>query len=196
MPKTKNVKKSAAAAAKSIRAVLKASGDVFMSVQAAKGNGNFILKTAKGKEVRCGRISRGLRISVGQIVVTEGEHSLGVEVIGVIGDRAEAERMVRKGVLPAEVLMAAVAVGSFEEAASAELDDLFERRPASEGVALGAGGEIMARSMKDQRAMAASDAAIAARVAALLGGKEAKEAKPVAVEGDEDEEEEVDLGDL
>ena len=90
MPKTKNVKKAAAATAKSIRAVMKASGDVFMSVQSALGNGAFNLKTAKGKVVRCGRISRGLRISVGQIVVTEGEHSLGVEVIGVIGDRAEA----------------------------------------------------------------------------------------------------------
>lgn len=195
MPKTKNVKKAAAATAKSMRAVMKASGDVFMSVQAAKGNGNFILKTAKGKEVRCGRISRGLRISVGQIVVTEGEHSLGVEVTGVIGDRAEAERMVRKGIMPAEVLMAAVAVGSFEEAASAELDDLFERRPASEGVALGLGGEGVARSLKDQRSMAASDAAIAARVAALLGGG-AKAKEPKEGGSEEEEEEEVDLGDL
>lgn len=196
MPKTKNVKKAAAAETKSIRAVMKASGDVFMSVQSAKGNGNFVLKTAKGKEVRCGRISRGLRISVGQIVVTEGDHALGVEVTGVIGDRAQAERMVRKGIMPAEVLLAAVAVGSFEEAASAELDDLFERRPASEGVALGGGGEAVARSMKGQRAMAASDAAIAARVAALLSGGGAAEKPAVRIEGDEEEEEAVDLEDL
>lgn len=196
MPKTKNVKKAAAATAKSIRAVLKASGDVFMSVQSAKGNGNFILKTAKGKEVRCGRISRGLRISVGQIVVTEGEHSLGVEVIGVIGDRAEAERMVRKGVLPAEVLAAAVAVGSFEGAASAELDDLFEARPASEGVALGCGMGGEARSLKDQRSMAASDAAIAARVATLLSGGGGAAKPVVRAEGEEEAEEAVDLEDL
>jgi hypothetical protein len=196
MPKTKNVKKAAAATAKSIRAVMKASGDVFMSVQSAKGNGNFVLKTAKGKEVRCGRISRGLRISVGQIVVTEGDHALGVEVIGVIGERAEAERMVRKGIMPAEVLLAAVAVGSFEAASSAELDDLFERRPASEGVALGGGGEGVARSMKDQRAMASSDAAIAARVAALLGGGGSAEKPAVRIEGDEEVEEAVDLEDL
>jgi len=178
MPKTKNVKKAAAATAKSIRAVLQASGDAFMSVQAALGNGGFNLKTAKGKVVRCGRISRGLHISVGQIVVTEGERGardeLGVEVIGVIGDRAEAERMVRKGVLPAEVLAAAVAVGSFEGAME-ELDDLFEARPASEGVALGGGMGGEARSLKDQRAMASSDAAIAARVAALLAGGGAAE---------------------
>ena len=196
MPKTKNVKKAAAATAKSIRAVMKAAGDVFMSVQAALGNGAFNLKTAKGKVVRCGRISRGLRISVGQIVVTEGDHALGVEVTGVIGDRAEAERMVRKGLLPAEVLAAAVAVGSFEAASSAELDDLFERRPASEGGALGCGGEAVARSMKDQRAMAASDAAIAARVATLLGGGGSAEKPAVRIEGDEEAEEAVDLEDL
>lgn len=176
MGKTKNIKKSAAAAAKSIRAVAMAvkamadGADVFMSVQSAKGNGNFILKTSKGKEVRAGRISRGLRISVGQIVVTEGDHSLGVEVTGVITDRHEAEQLVRTGKMPAEVLAAAVAVGSIETGASADLDDLFEPATSYSGVALGSsmGGE--GRSLRDQRAMAATEGAIAARVATLLGG--------------------------
>jgi len=171
MPKTPSVKKNAAAQFQSIKAVMAASaGDArytFMSVQSAKGHGYFTLRSAAGREVRGtprGLFTSGsMRISAGQIVVVEGDPSLGVEIVGVIGERHAAEQLVRKGRMPREVLASAVSAGSVS-GVLAEEDDLFEKpeETASDAVADVRGG------VKAARAMAASRDAISSRVAQLL----------------------------
>ena len=157
---SKNSKRAAAGVIKSMRATLRAEPEAFMSVFRALGNGSFTLRNAKGKEVRVGRISKGLRISVGQIVVTEGNHDLGVEITGVIQDRFDAEQLVSKGKMPASVL--AQATG---DDATAELDDLFEAAPQAMSSAI----EPTRGGRKAQREAEATQVAIQARLAQLMG---------------------------
>ena len=128
MPKSVNIKKSAAAQAQSIRAIQKVlkSGDsgAWMSVQKALGNGYFLLRNKDGRETRgtprglftCGN----MRISVGQIVVVEGDMKIGVEIVGAVRERREAEQYAQKGQMPKEVLNSAVKEEDFFEAAEAE----------------------------------------------------------------------------
>lgn len=124
-----NIKKSAAAQAQSIRAIQKAlkSGEpnAWMSVQKALGNGYFLLRNKDGREGRGtprGLFTTGnMRISVGQIVVVEGDLRLGVEIVGAIQQRREAEQYVKSGHLPREVLVSAVGMDDAKEE-----DDFFE----------------------------------------------------------------------
>jgi len=165
-PKRQNINKKAAAELQSQRAVQKAAPEAFLSVQSTKGNGFFTLRSAKGVEVRgtprglftCG----SMRISVGQIVVVEGDAKLGVEIVGVIQERHEAEQMVKKGRFPREVLTAAIGAGNIEGGPAEELDDLFEE--AEEGEAYAEEGG------KKGRRQAEAAAAIRARVELLSGG--------------------------
>ena len=177
MPKTKNVKKAAAATAKSSRAVLKASGDVFMSVQSTKGDGYFRVRMADGIELtgtpRGLFTSGSMRISVGQIVVLEGvpadikfcrgrERAIPYEIVGVIQERREAEQFVRKGKLPREVLAHALSAGNFEEAVAPELADLFEAPTEAD--------DVFEEGGKKGRRQAEAAAAIRARVELLEAG--------------------------
>ena len=169
MPKSVNVKKSAAAQAQSIRAIQKAikSGEpgAWMSVQKALGNGYFLLRNSEGREIRgtprglftCGN----MRISVGQIVVVEGNPKIGVEIVGAIQQRREAEQYARKGQMPREVLAAAVGVGAEEVD---EEDDFFESGAVDEPEPSG--------GLKEQRAAAETRSAISSRVALLLANDE------------------------
>jgi len=168
MPRDINIKKVAAAKVKSGRVILRCAPEAFMSVQSAKGNGCFILRTKEGKDVRAGRISRGVRISVGQIVVTEGDHDLGVEVTAVISERHEAEELVREGRMPAEVLRAAIGAGSIEGSFETALEDLFEAPEpgANAEVEPSRGG---ARARREAEAVQRS---IASRMAAIMAGGE------------------------
>jgi hypothetical protein len=175
MPKTKskNIAKASAAKFQCSLAINKALPEQFLSVQRSQGNGFFTLRTAKGKDVRGtprGLFTAGtMRISVGQIVVVEGDHKIGVEIVGVVADprvSREARDLVRAGKMPAEVLAMATSAGAVCEAPSSDLDDLFEAPAAGDCLEqAGARG-----GMKAQRAMAAADAAIAVRVATLLAG--------------------------
>jgi hypothetical protein len=166
MPKSVNVKKSAAAQAQSIRAIQKAikNGEpaAWMSVQKALGNGYFLLRNSEGREIRgtprglftCGN----MRISVGQIVVVEGNPKIGVEIVGAIQQRREAEQYVRKGQMPREVLASAIGVGAEE---TEEEDDFFES-------AADADEPEVTGGLKEQRAAAETRSAISSRVALLL----------------------------
>lgn len=169
MPKRQNISKAAAAQLQSTRAVQKAAkgAGVFMSVQRGLGNGFFTLRTEKGVEVRgtprglftCG----SMRISVGQIVVVEGDAKLGVEIVGVIQELREAEQLVRKGAMPAAVLAHANAAGNLESACAPDLDDLFEAAPVSASALSEEGG-------KKGRRQAEVAASIRARVELLAAG--------------------------
>ena len=169
MGKSVNIKKSAAAQAQSFRAIQKALKNdepgAWMSVQKALGNGYFLLRNKDGREGRgtprglftCGN----MRISVGQIVVVEGDLKLGVEIIGAIQQRREAEDYVKSGRLPVEVLVSAVAMGGAVEAV--DEDDFFEEA-AAEDAPEARGG------LKEQRAAAETRRTISARAAMLIGG--------------------------
>jgi len=171
MPKKPSVKKNAAAEFQSIKAIrAAATGDAryaFMSVQSAKGNGYFMLRTAMGRDVRGtprGLFTSGsMRISAGQIVVVEGDAALGVEIVGVMSDRHDCEQLVRKGRMPREVLASAISAGGVSGGV-AEEDDLFEK---ADEVVSGAVADCRG-GMVASRAMAASRAAVSSRVAQLL----------------------------
>ena len=166
MPKSLNIKKSAAAQAQSIRAIQKVlkSGDAgaWMSVQKALGNGYFLLRNKDGRETRgtprglftCGN----MRISVGQIVVVEGDMKIGVEIVGAVRERREAEQYARKGQMPKEVLNSAMSIGGSLD--PVEEEDFFEAPEAEE--------EVRGKRSDD------TQNAISSRVAMLLSGTEAE----------------------
>lgn len=201
--KTKNVKKGAAALTQSILALRTAvdrmkkghtdAGD-FYSVQKSVGNGSFVLRNAKGAEIR--GVPRGLftsgsmRISAGQIVLAMGDPKLGVEIMAVIQDRSEAKSLMREGVMEAAVFNSAQSAGVMA-VAEEEDEDLFDRSEEAGG-SLGAGAERVARSMGEQRAAAATQRTIEARVQRLLGGG----GSSAEVEDDKKELPVVDLEDL
>ena len=167
MPKKCNTKKSASAQFQCLKAIKSAAegsgGLVFASVQSAKGNGYFTLRLAEGKEARGtprGLFTSGsMRISVGQIVVASGSQKNGMEIVGVIQDRATAEELVASGAMPAEILGGAYSAGGILETVE---DDLFE---ASEEVA--EAPEVRG-GVKGQRAFADARRSIAARLESLI----------------------------
>jgi len=203
MAKGKNIAKCTAAKVQNAQALVKAVPEQFLSVQRRLGNGYFTLRTAKGKDVRGtprGLFTSGtMRIAVGQIVIVEkGDQTVGVEIIGVVGDPRESREpraYVRAGRFPAEVLAMAASAGAVDGGGVAsELDDLFEA-PAQEAAEM---PEVRG-GIKAQRAAAATDAAIASRVAALMaggGGESVSAARSLMAEGIEVEEVAVDLEDL
>ena len=169
MPKKCNTKKSASAQFQCIKAIKSAAegqgGLVFASVQSAKGNGYFTLRLAEGKEARGtprGLFTSGsMRISVGQIVVASGSQKNGMEIVGVIQDRATAEELVAEGAMAPEILGGAYSAGGITETVE---DDLFEA-PEEEVEALEGGGR---GGVKGQRAFADARRSIASRLEALI----------------------------
>jgi translation initiation factor IF-1 len=183
MPKKINTKKSASAQFASIKAIQRAaageSSVLFASVQGAKGNGYFRVRTAEGVELTGtpqGKFTSGtMRISAGQIVVLEGvpadiktglarARTIPYEIVGVVQERHVAEQLVKRGELAREVLRDATSAGVFATP-EAEEDDLFEaaEAPESEEAADVRGG------VRDQRKAADARRAVAARVELLLG---------------------------
>jgi translation initiation factor IF-1 len=183
MPKKINTKKSAAAQFASIKAIQRASagegGLLFASVQGSRGNGYFRVLLQDGVELTGtpqGKFTSGtMRISAGQIVVLEGVpadikkalprvRAMPYEIVGVVQERHVAEQLVKKGSMPREVLVSATSAGNISGVPEEE-DDLFEAAEAPEG-----GAEAdMRGGVKEQRKMAESRAAVAARVEVLLG---------------------------
>lgn len=184
MPKKINTKKSASAQFASIKAIQRAAAGestvLFASVQGAKGNGYFRVRTADGVDLTGtpqGKFTSGtMRISAGQIVVLEGvpadiktglarARTIPYEIVGVVQERHVAEQLVKRGELAREVLRDANSAGAMETVAE-EVDDLFEAAeaaPEGEAVADVRGG------VREQRKAADARRAVAARVELLLG---------------------------
>jgi translation initiation factor IF-1 len=185
MPKKINTKKSASAQFASIKAIQRAAAGestvLFASVQGAKGNGYFRVRTADGVDLTGtpqGKFTSGtMRIAAGQIVVLEGvpadiktglarARTIPYEIVGVVQERHVAEQLVKRGELAREVLRDANSAGTFDAAPAEELDDLFEAAeaaPEADAVADVRGG------VRDQRKAADARRAVAARVELLLG---------------------------
>ena len=163
-----NVSKSAAAMHQCNKAIKSAAEGVaglqFYSVQKALGNAFFSLRNAEGKEIR--GTPRGLftcgtmRVSVGQIVVAEGD-SRGLEIVGVIKERSEAEALVKAGAMDRNVLAHASSAGQM--LSPIVEDELFEAPEGSED-------ESESRANKNDLAAKSSVNSMAARFAAK-GGK-------------------------
>ena len=154
------------------RATAGAPGLSFYSVQKCLGNAYFSLRNAKGEDIRGtprGLFTKGtMKISVGQIVVAEGDR-LGLEIVGVINERSTAETLVKSGSMPREVLIAASAAGAYTTVSSVEEDDIFEGEEKEEIE------HIQAPSKNDT---SRSVIALASRLASTKSVK----AKPVNVE--------------
>ena len=162
-----NVSKSAAAMHQCNKAIKSAAegaaGLQFYSVQKALGNAFFSLRNAEGKEIR--GTPRGLftcgtmRVSVGQIVVAEGD-SRGLEIVGVIKERSEAEALVKAGAMNRNVLAHASSAGQM--LSPVVEDELFEAPEGSED-------ESESRANKNDLAAKSSVNSMAARFAAKSG---------------------------
>ena len=179
MPKTVNIKKSAAAQAQSIRAVANALKNSepgnWMIVQKPLGNGYFLLRNHRGESVRGtprGLFTRGnMPILMGNIVLVQGNPKMGVEIIGSIESRREAQKYADQGLIPREVLI------SDGNDMNAE-DDFFEASAQDEE----AGAD-------DKRGTSEATRAIASRTAAILAGG-GRHTKPA------DNDEDVDIDDI
>ena len=183
MPKTMNIKKAASALnqnQKQIKAALKGASVTFAAVEKSLGRAQFLLKltehkTAKGSPR--GLFSAGtMRISAGQIVIVEGSEKLGFEIVARIDDLSDAQKLVKDGLMPADVLASAAAAGALTTAVEEE-DDLFDYSEAQQGVAEPSmkGGVKGAR--RQQESMAAAGA-----LAARLGSSVARSGAGVHVE--------------
>jgi len=168
MPKNMNIKKAASALnqnQKQIKAALAGGNMTFAAVEKSLGRAQFLLKltghkTATG-EPR-GLFSAGtMRIAPGQIVIVEGSEKLGFEIVARIDDLSDAQKLVKLGVMPPDVLSIAAVCGSVSGVAPEAEDDLFERAPISEGAPsfesrLAKGGVKGARRQQESLAAAAA----------------------------------------
>jgi len=174
MPKNMNIKKAASAInqnQKQIKAALKGADVTFAAIEKSLGRAQFLLKltnhkTAKGSPR--GLFSAGtIRISAGQIVIVEGSEKLGFEIVARIEDLSDAQKLVKDGFMPADVLAAAGVAGALTVVAEEE-DDLFDR---SEEVAGASFEPSMKGGVKGARRQQESMAAAAA-LAARLGSND------------------------
>jgi hypothetical protein len=127
-----------------------------MIVQKALGNGYFLLRNHRGENIRGtprGLFTRGnMPIITGNIVLVQGNPKMGVEIIGSIESRREAEKYAEEGLIPREVLIS--------ENNDTILDDFFEASAQDEE-------EI---DMNNKRGISEATRAIASRTAAILSG--------------------------
>ena len=165
-----NIKKAASAInqnQKQIKAALKGVEVTFAAVEKSLGRAQFLLKLANHKTAKGaprGLFSAGtMRISAGQIVIIEGSEKLGFEIVARIEDLSDAQKLVKMGAMPADVLAAASVAGALTVVAEEE-DDLFDRSEEVTGTSFEPsmkGGVKGAR--KQQESMAAASA-LAARL--------------------------------
>jgi translation initiation factor IF-1 len=177
MPKTMNIKKAASALnqnQKQIKAALAGVQMTFAAVEKNLGRAQFLLKLTDHKTATGaprGLFTAGtMRISVGQIVIVEGNPKIGLEIVARIDDLSDAQKLVKSGLMPADVLAQAAACGSVSGVKEEEDDDLFERPEETEGASFEPslkGGVKGAR--KQQESLAA-----AAALARNLGSQKAK----------------------
>jgi hypothetical protein len=175
-----NIKKAASALnqnQKQIKAALQGASVTFASVEKSLGRAQFLLQifTEKGIKSVTGT-PRGLftagtmRIAAGQIAIVEGSEKLGFEIVARIDDLSDAQKLVKLGALPAEILAAAQVAGSKSGVAAAVEDDgLFDYSEAQEGAVEPSlkGGVKGAR--KQQESLAAA-AALADRLGSCFAG--------------------------
>ena len=179
MPKTRNIKKSAAALFQNQKQIKSASGKtVFAAVEKSLGRAQFQLKLTGGKLIvgtPRGLFTSGtLRISAGQVVIIEGigrqegdsRPDLPWEIVARLDNTSEIKQLIRQKVMPADILCYATAAGAVETGAVAQ-DDLFEDADAAEqGVTDVRGGVRAARKAEE------ANRAIAGRVASLTAGRQ------------------------
>jgi len=168
MPKNMNIKKAASALnqnQKQIKAALQGSVVTFAAVEKSLGRAQFLLKISTEKGVKTvtgsprGLFTSGtMRIAAGQIAIVEGSEKLGFEIVARIDDLSDAQKLVKMGALPSELLAAAQVAGSKSGVtAEAEDDGLFDYSELQEGAAemSGKGGVTGARKQREQQAAAA-----------------------------------------
>jgi len=181
MPKNMNIKKAASALnqnQKQIKAALAGMQVTFAAVEKSLGRAQFLLKlsTPKGIKTATGA-PRGLftagtmRISVGQIVIVEGSEKLGFEIVARIEDLSDAQKLVKAGALPADLLAAAQVAGSKSGVApEAEEDDLFDRSEVAEGAAFEPSLKGGVKGARKQQESLAAAAALADRLGSCFAG--------------------------
>ena len=186
MPPRKNIKKGAAAQFQNCKEIDRAmkSGATFGAVTRRVGNSGFTIQLSSKKSVM--GTPRGLfspstmRINVGQLVIVVGTDrpegdlrpALPWEIVALIDDKSTADSLVKKGVMPAEVMGFAASAGAMASAAVVE-DDLFDAEDSDEDFWTKGAADVRGGLKAERKAQEAA-ATISARVASLKGGKSKK----------------------
>jgi hypothetical protein len=164
MPKNMNIKKAASALHqnhKQIKAAFDGAEVTFAAVEKSLGRAQFLLKLTghkTGTGAPRGLFTSGtMRISVGQIVIVEGSEKLGYEIVARIEQMSDAQKLVKLGIMPADILAQAATCGSISGIQEEE-DDLFERPEEESGEAEVSmkGGVKGARRQQESMAAAAA----------------------------------------
>jgi len=178
MPKTMNIKKAASALnqnQKQIKAALQGASVTFASVEKSLGRAQFLLQIVTENGVRNvtgtprGLFTAGtMRIAAGQIAIVEGSEKLGFEIVARIDNLSDAQKLVKDGFMPPDVLAAAGVAGALTVVAEEE-DDIFDYSEVQEGITEPSmkGGVKGARRQKESLAAAA---ALATRLGSAAGG--------------------------
>jgi len=175
MPKTMNIKKAASALnqnQKQIKAALAGVQVTFAAVEKSLGRAQFLLKLSTSNGIKTatgaprGLFSAGtMRISVGQIVIVEGSEKLGFEIVARIDDLSDAQKLVKLGALPADLLAVAQVAGSKSGvAAEADEDDLFDRSEVAEASAFEPSVKGGVKGARRQQESLAAATALASRL--------------------------------
>ena len=138
MPKSMNIKKAASALnqnQKQIAAALKGAEVEYAAVEKSLGRAQFLLKLTNhktGMGTPRGLFTSGtMRISPGQIVIVQGSVKAGFEIVACINELKIAEKLVKMGNMPADILAAASTAGAVTEVV--DDDDLFDYTQAQAG---------------------------------------------------------------
>ena len=166
-----NIKKAASAInqnQKQIKAALKGADVTFAAVEKSLGRAQFLLKlsghkTAKGSPR--GLFSAGtMRISAGQIVIVEGSEKLGFEIVARIDNLSDAQKLVKDGFMPPDVLAAAGVAGALTVVAEEEEDDIFDRSEEVGGASFEPSMKGGVKAARKQQESMAAVSALAARL--------------------------------
>lgn len=179
MPKSMNIKKAASAInqnQKQIKAAFNGTPVTFAAVEKCLSHGQFLLKLTQHKTGR--GAARGLftsgtmRISVGQIVIVEGSEKLGYEIVGRIEQLSDAQKLITKGFMPADILSQAQVAGSQSGVKEEEDDDLFEREVAPVGASFEPSAKGGVKGARRQKESMAAAVALAGRLGGSGGDTE------------------------
>ena len=147
-----NIKKAASALNQNHKQIKKAftgAEVTFAAVEKNLGRAQFLLKLTNHKTATGtprGLFTSGtMRISPGQIVIVEGDPKIGLEIVARLDTLSDAKKFVRIGFMPADVLAAAINVGSLNTIT--EEDDIFDYSAA----ATDSNTESMGKSSADRK---------------------------------------------
>jgi hypothetical protein len=170
MPKSMNIKKAASAInqnQKQIKAALKGADVTFAAVEKSLGRAQFLLKLSNHKTAKGaprGLFSAGtMRISAGQIVIVEGSEKLGFEIVARIDNLSDAQKLVKDGFMPPDVLAAAGVAGALTVVAEEE-DDIFDRSEEAGGASFEPSMKGGVKGARKQQESMAAVSALAARL--------------------------------